>query len=82
MDYNKCFMQAAEGIREPLNKSQYFLSRHTGVSQYPVKIIAYWMPTYAYMTVKVIVQKFLSYFRILGKLSGTLCASLIKGMCL
>src|SRR3972149_6966478 len=45
-------------VKETLNKSQYFLSRHAGESQHPVSNSFDWILAFARMTVKILVQRF------------------------
>ena len=51
MKYNAMVEKAAAfESKEPLNKSQNSLSRHSGVGQNPVKTIIYWMLVFTGMT--------------------------------
>ena len=44
--------------REPLNKSENYLVRHSGACQNPVKTIVYWMLVFTSMTLKILIQSF------------------------
>ena len=57
-------------LNETLDKPRYFLCRHAGECQHPVRNCFDWILACASMTVKILVQRFLKCWSVLRRLSG------------